>query len=60
MLEKTGMLELTPDEKKEIDKGKVPQRLKNGWGESELTEMVKSGEYRVLEDSTNKDISNKE
>lgn len=51
MLEKTGMLELTKSELDNIAKnGDVAQRLKDGWGSADvISEMVKSGEYRVVD-----------
>lgn len=57
MLEKTGMLELTKEEYEGITKkGEVSERLKLGWGDKDsISEMVKSGEYRVVDSPTNKD-----
>lgn len=53
MLEKTGMLQLNQKELEEIKKGNVPSHIKDGWGSSEAKELVKSGEY-VLVDSPSK------
>jgi hypothetical protein len=52
MLEKTGMLELTPAELEKVKKEKqLPERLQQSWDlqPKELDEMVKAGEYRVIE-----------
>jgi len=48
MLEKNGMLNLTQEEILAIQRGQVPQRLAEEFGQSpaRLKELVKSGEYR--------------
>lgn len=54
MLEKTGMLELTPSEVAEINATKkVPSRIKEGWDfkSEELATMVKAGEYHLINTS---------
>lgn len=52
MLTKTGMLEVTQDELEKINKGKVPTRLKEGWGDdpAPLEGIVKSGEYTLIDE----------
>lgn len=54
MLEKTGMLELTPSEVDEINATKkTPSRIRGGWDfkAEELVTLVKAGEYRLINTS---------
>lgn len=40
MLEKTGNLELTPEEQQLILSGVVPERIKQNWGDPSLEELL--------------------